>query len=282
MTNASETFEDEYEEYDEFDDENNEERGLSGFAVLIMGLVMIGAFFSVVWIAYQQGIKTGQDGLGGNTPFVAAEPEPIKIENAANDAPVEDREVYDVFDGEDDEPVTVLAQGPEEPIDRSSDDPIGDLSVETGDAPAAANNEIEDRLASLALEDAAALDDDPVADDPDPVPATPTLAVSTGTQQSDTLPPAPEPVSQNPLSGSHVVQIGAFRSNNDALTQWSRIAAKLGDYADGKSPHVERADLGARGVYHRLRVGPFNSSSEASDYCAGLKERGQDCLIKAK
>ena len=272
MTNASETFEDEYEEYDEFDDADDE-RGLSGFAVLIMGLVMIGAFFSVVWIAYQQGIKTGQTGLGANTPFVAAEPEPIKIENAANNVPVEDREVYDVFDGDDDEPVTVLAQGPEEPIDRTSTDPIGDLAAVTDAAAADVGDAVEDRLASLAEEDAAELDNDPAAGNPAPVPATPTLSVNNNTP--------PEPVAAGPLSGSHVVQIGAFRSNSDAMAQWLRIAAKLGDYASSKTPDVERADLGARGVYHRLRIGPFKSSGEASEYCAGLKERGQDCLIKA-
>ena len=281
MTNATDTFEDEYEEYDEFDDENDE-RGLSGFAVLIMGLVMIGAFFSVVWIAYQQGIKTGQTGLGGNTPFVAAEPEPIKIENAANDAPVTDREVYDVFDGEDEDPVTVLAEGPEEPIDRTSDDPIGDLSAVTGAIDDNASAEIEDRLASLEQEDAANLGDATTVDDADPVPATPTLSVSSAdTQPTDSLPPAPTAIDSSPLSGTHVVQIGAFRSNADAMAQWSRIQSRLGDYADGKAPDVERADLGDRGVYHRLRIGPFNSSSEASNYCAGLKERGQDCLIKS-
>jgi len=43
---------------------------------------------------------------------------------------------------------------------------------------------------------------------------------------------------------------------------------------------VETADLGDRGVYHRLRVGPFASSDAAKTYCEGLKERGQDCLIK--
>ena len=97
MTNANETFEEEYEDYDAFDDEE-EERGLSGFAVLIMGVVMIGAFFSVVWIAYQQGIKTGQSGAG-ETPFVAADPEPIKIESAQNSEASVNREVYDVLDG---------------------------------------------------------------------------------------------------------------------------------------------------------------------------------------
>lgn len=275
MANASETVDDEYEEYDEFDEfDEDDERGLSGFSVLVIGLVMIGAFVSVVWIAYQQGIKTGAGGLGGETPYVAADPEPIKIETADNEAPVEDREVYDVFDGEDEEQVTVLAEGPEEPVTRDVEDTIGSIAAEAEDAAAAASEEVEDRLASLQQEDAAALggsnDEEEGAD---PVPATtPTAASVTSSVDAAS--------SGDALSGTHVVQVGAFRSNEEAVAQWNRMAGRLGDYLDGKTRDVERADLGDRGVYHRLRIGPFGSSDAASAYCAGLKERGQDCLPK--
>jgi len=274
MTQASEDYADEYEEYDEFDDDADE-RGLSGLAVLIMGIVMIGAFLSVVWIAYQQGIKTGQGGVGG-APYVAADPEPIKIETAEDTAPLENREVYDVFDGEEEEPVTVLAEGPEEPVDRTSQDTIGALAADAEDAAAAVSDEVKDRLASLAEEDAAALDEQPVEQEPEPVTVTPLTTVS--------VPPAPELSTRAAgaaLSGSHVVQIGAFRSDEEAQAQWSRLQSKLGDYLDGKSQDIERADLGERGVYHRLRIGPFKSSDEAKTYCVGLKERGQDCLVKS-
>lgn len=273
MANASETIDDEYEEYDEFDEDD--ERGLSGFSVLIIGLVMIGAFVSVVWIAYQQGIKTGAGGLGGETPYVAADPEPIKIETADNEAPVQDREVYDVFDGEDEEPVTVLAEGPEEPVTRNVEDTIGSIAAEAEDAAAAASDEVEDRLASLQQEDAAALGGSDNEEEADPVPVTtPTVASVTSAASQ---PPAS---SGNALSGTHVVQVGAFRSNEEAVAQWNRMAGRFGDYLDGKVRDVERADLGDRGVYHRLRIGPFESSEAASAYCAGLKERGQDCLPK--
>ncbi|MCA8895071.1 MAG: hypothetical protein KDA48_07410, partial [Amphiplicatus sp.] len=80
MNAQSETFEEEYEEYDEYEDEEDgEDRGLSGLVVLLMGVVMLGAFASIVWIAYQQGIKTGV--ANGNVPTVVADPEPLKIEN---------------------------------------------------------------------------------------------------------------------------------------------------------------------------------------------------------
>ena len=227
MANAAheETFEEDYQEYDEFDDEE-EDRGLSGFAVLIMGIVMIGAFVSVVWIAYNQGMKVGRDGGAVETPYVAADPEPIKIETADNAAPVEDREVYDALDGQGGAPVTTLAEGPEEPVDN---------------APAT------------------------VSVKPDNVRPASSAAAASGNAQA----------------GTHVVQVGAFRSNDEAMAQWSRMQTKLGDFLAGKGPDVEVADLGERGVYHRLRVGPFSSSDDAKTYCAGLKERGQDCLIKA-
>ncbi len=308
MTNANETFDEEYEDYDAFEDDE-EERGLSGLVVLLMGVVMICAFFAVVWIAYQQGIKTGQNGLGAETPYVAADPEPIKIETAGADGDAAaDREVYDAFDGDAEEPVTVLAEGPEEPVSRDSADPIGALAADAGDAPADAAAEdlsdaVESRLASLAAEDAALFEDA----EPQSAPAVPARAPSRApareaarptpasassqsqspqSSQSATTPtaasvtPARMPAS-GPLSGTHLVQVGAFRSNEEAAAQWSRMEARLGDYLEGKLPDVERADLGARGVYHRLRVGPFASSEDARRYCAGLKERGQDCLVKS-
>ncbi|WP_428408327.1 SPOR domain-containing protein [Hyphococcus sp.] len=276
MANAAqeEAFEEDYQEYDEFDDDE-EDRGLSGFAVLIMGIVMIGAFVSVVWIAYKQGMKVGRDGGAIETPYVAADPEPIKIETAEDGTPVADRQVYDAIDGEAGEPVTTLAEGPEEPVTRTANDTIGTLAAEAEQAASEMSDEVNDRLASLQAEDAEALDNNPVEEEPRDT-APPTVSVTT-----PSVAPASTAAASSPASGTHVVQVGAFRSNDEAMAQWARMQTKLGDYLDGKGPDVERADLGDRGVYHRLRVGPFDSADAAKTYCAGLKERGQDCLIKS-
>lgn len=273
MTNATDTLEDEYSEFDEFEDEEDE-RGLSGFAVLIMGLVMIGAFFSVVWIAYQQGLKNAPQ--TAQAPYVAADPEPIKIETADAGETVVDREVYDVFDGEASAPATVLAEGPEEPVERGVSDPIGELAADAEAAAEAVSDEVEDRLASLKQEDAKELGAAPETDNRPTVTATP----PTNASATSPRPVVRTRTAADALSGSHVLQVGAFRSDAEALAQWARMQANMGDFLEGKSEDIERADLGDRGVYHRLRIGPFATSAAASEYCAGLKARGQDCLIK--
>lgn len=278
----ADSFEDEYEEYDEFDDEEDSERGLSGLVVLLMGVVMLGAFASVVWIAYQQGIKTATaNGPGAGPPYVAADPEPLKIENqTAGAAPSNEREVYDRLNGDEAEPVEVLAQGPEEPVRRDSEDPIGDIASQTaGSSPAVTDDAVADRIATLAAADEA-LDEQPIETEP-VVPKGPSRAATSPTPTAATK-PAPSSPSAGALSGTHLVQVGAVGSDEEAAVMWSRLQSKLGDYLNGKSMDVEVADLGAKGVFHRVRIGPFASRDEAATYCEGLKSRGQDCLVKAK
>ncbi len=275
MTAADENYEDEYTDYEGYDDDEDE-GGLSGFSVLMIGLVMFGAFAATTYVFYQKGIKQGEQRAGIETPYVAADPEPIKIETADAGETAQDREVYDVFDGEEPAPVNVIAEGPEEPVDRTSDDAIGALAANLSD-------ETQDRIASLAEEDASVFDDAAPAE-PEPVAATePTPAsvpsISPAPRPAPTRDPAPR-ATASALSGSHVVQVGAFRSDDEAMAQWSRMQARLGSVIGDKTYDVERADLGDRGVYHRLRVGPFPSADAAKSYCATLKENGQDCLIK--
>ncbi len=290
-------FDDEIDELEDFDDDGGEdERGLSGLVVLLMGIVMLGALASVVWIAYQYGVRTGEERSGA--PYVTADPEPLKIENqvadaangAANGAASGvGREVYDSLGGAASDPVEVIVAGPEEPVVRDSADPI--RAIAAGEV--AADDAVADRIAELAKADAA------LAKEPIVVAATPKPAAkieqkpATAPTQANVSKPAPvadapvvaAPVavaSGNALSGSHLVQVGAFRSAAEADGVWSSMGGKYGAYLDGKAKNVEVADLGAKGVYYRLRVGPFASADAAKTYCAGLKERGTDCLIKAK
>ncbi len=276
-------FNDEIDDLEDFDEDGGEdERGLSGLVVLLMGIVMLGALASVVWIAYQYGVRTGEERSGA--PYVTADPEPLKVENqiadAANGAaPGVGREVYDSLGGAASDPVEVIAAVPEEPVVRDSADPIGAIAAGEG----VADDAVADRIAALAKADAA-LAKEPVVAAATPKPAEKIeQKPATAPTQASISKPAPVAAgSDNALSGSHLVQVGAFRSAAEADGVWSSMGGKYGAYLDGKAKDVEVADLGAKGVYYRLRVGPFASADQAKTYCAGLKERGTDCLIKAK
>lgn len=281
MNAQSETFEEEYQEYDEFEDED-EDRGLSGLVVLLMGVVMLGAFASIVWIAYQQGIKTGV--TNREVPTVVADPEPVKIENQVADAAsAADRPVYDRFDGASDDQVEVLAEGPEEPVARESDDPIADIASENQlNNDEVVDDAVADRIATLAAADLEREQEAPVAaapkpaTQPTPVKSEPPVATTPAAK------PSASTSTVRAATGTHLVQVGAFRSDEEANAMWTRLEGKLGDYMSGKAPDIERADLGEKGVYFRLRIGPFASADDAKTYCEGLKTRGQDCLVKAK
>ncbi|MGE0183583.1 MAG: SPOR domain-containing protein [Parvularculaceae bacterium] len=276
------SFDDELDELEDFDDEDGEEeRGLSGLVVLLMGVVMLGALASVVWIAYKQGIRNGQ--AQGGAPYVTADPEPLKIENTVADAANgDDLAVYDRLGGQESEPVETIAAGPEEPVARASEDPIGAIAAQAGSPAGLADDAVADRIAALAKADEALNASPPAtaapstpAPKPEAKPATPPTAAST----------TPKPTisyASGALSGSHLVQVGAFRSEEEAGAQWAKLQGKLGEFLSGKDDDVERADLGDKGVYYRLRIGPFASSDDAKTFCAGLKDRGTDCLIKAK
>ena len=64
-------------------------------------------------------------------------------------------------------------------------------------------------------------------------------------------------------------------------TRRRRIAALQAKYSQLKSRQaiIRRADLGAKGVFYRAMVGPFESGDEADQFCNGLKQAGGQCII---
>ncbi|MEQ1930246.1 MAG: SPOR domain-containing protein [Parvularculaceae bacterium] len=257
-----ENIEEDLEDYDEFDEEENE-RGLSGLVVLLMGVVMLGAFASVVWIAYQQGIRSGSQ--VAQAPTIVADPDPVKIENTVPDTVTAGNEqsVYDKLDGTPEAP-EVIAEAAEEPLDRGAGTAAVLESAETPTDPVV-DDAVADRIANLAAADKA-LEAQEAPEIAPPEPA----AIST---------PTPPPAAGS--AGTHVVQVGAFKSQAEAESQWAVLQRRLGDFANGKANDIERADLGAKGVFYRLRIVPFGSKADAQTYCEGLKSRGADCMVKA-
>jgi cell division protein FtsN len=83
-----------------------------------------------------------------------------------------------------------------------------------------------------------------------------------------------KPVAQGNQS---YLQIGAFRSESEALSAFQKTKSKF-SILSGTSHNIVKADLGSRGIYYRLRVGPFDSKQKSLDVCSHLKAKGQACL----
>ena len=90
--------------------------------------------------------------------------------------------------------------------------------------------------------------------------------------------PAPAPVVSAP--GSYAVQVAALRSQAEAETMWNTFTGKFGGILPAASGRdINRVDRGDRGIFYQLRVAGFDNKDSASNFCAALKARGQDCLV---
>jgi len=71
-------------------------------------------------------------------------------------------------------------------------------------------------------------------------------------------------------------------SRIDALKQFADMQQKYGTILQNKTPDVQEANLGTKGTYHRLLVGPPGSRDSASSVCTQLKAEGYSgCWVTA-
>lgn len=82
-------------------------------------------------------------------------------------------------------------------------------------------------------------------------------------------------------TGNKMVQLGAVRSEADAKAEWQRLAKKYPSQLGSLTFSVQKADLGAKGVFWRVRGGPV-SSDVGADICGKLKASGQSCIVVAR
>lgn len=241
------------EEFDDYDD--HDEGGLSGFYVLAIFLTLLAAFLVIVYFAYQRGFSDAAL-ADADLPVVAADPRPIKEEVPLVVGGTERQEVYDRIEGV--TPTAVIADT------RPGRDPMeGYASAPTPTATVATPKPAAAKPAAAPVTVTAKPEPKPA-----PVEARPAVVASA---------PAAVPAADAP--GTHVVQVGAFGSNDEAMRFYQTLGGKMGGLVTDKSPDVQIAEVKGK-TYHRLRLAPFMSYSAANEYCASLKGRGQDCLVK--
>ena len=74
----------------------------------------------------------------------------------------------------------------------------------------------------------------------------------------------------------------ALRDLAAVETAWSQMAEAHSDLFNGASMDVQRADLGARGIFYRLRVAAFGDRADADKFCNDLKARGESCIVTTR
>jgi hypothetical protein len=117
----------------------------------------------------------------------------------------------------------------------------------------------------------------PIAADPQPV-----AAIPAPKPKPKPVVAAADPAPQAASSSQYLVQIGSKQNQTEALAAFADMQQKYPTLLANYRPMVQKADLGAKGVWYRLRIGPITDKATASKLCTQLKSQGMpDCLVMA-
>lgn len=184
---------------------------------------------------------------------------------------------------------------------------VNSTKAAAADAKAAAEKKIADKAAALAAQ-APVVVNPPVAAKPQKLAAA-APAVPATTQSIDqdigaapaaaaapakpapakkvaAVAPAPAASAPAPTGAGYVAVLASVpvsgNSRMDALKQFADMQQKYGPVLQNKTPDVQEANLGDKGKYHRLVVGPPGSKEGANSVCSQLKSSGYtDCWVMA-
>lgn len=118
-----------------------------------------------------------------------------------------------------------------------------------------------------------------------------TAALRPGSESpAETSPVAPEPAkpvaaaTSKPAraGGVYLVQISALKDEASARAAWRLLEKRFPSILAGHALDIERADLGAKGTWFRVRAAGYETKATAASACAKLKAGGQDCMVKKR
>jgi hypothetical protein len=254
------SYEDEYRGFEIRDDES-----ARGPLILALAIGVLIVFAAVVWNTYRQGLREED----GELPMVMADAEPFKsVPEDRGGIQIEDldRRLYDNMDG---------STRPPEPQPVAGERELAMLAGPPMDL----------RGGSSASSSQGAAPAEVQADDLPPLEQQ-VPAASEERHEEPSIDPAPpvEPARSNgrfafTADGPFLVQISAVRTQAAADEAWSRVLSRYPDVFTGAQKVVERADLGADGIFFRVRAGRFDTRSDASEFCESYKRAGGDCII---
>lgn len=77
---------------------------------------------------------------------------------------------------------------------------------------------------------------------------------------------------------SYQVQLMSLRSGAKALEAWDNLASQY-TYLRAYPVIIEQADIPGKGVFSRLKLGPFETYEDAQTLCDRHKESGEECFV---
>ncbi|WP_152558282.1 SPOR domain-containing protein [Devosia sp. LC5] len=167
-------------------------------------------------------------------------------------------------------PVTPVTPGSTVPAVDAAGNPIaGKTTIVPRTRPASFAQQTASAAPATTVD--AIINDAAVAPAPTPAP-TPAPAASTAA-----IPPGATEVDALPNDAPAYVQLASQRSEAEARQTAQAMVTRFGPLFGGANMEVQRVDLGARGIFYRVRV-PANSLQAANDMCTQVKAAGGDCF----
>ena len=262
--------------------------------VFLVGAVII-LFVGFLWISYVRGPKAG----AGQLPVIIADISPVKIKPdkpGGAEIPFQDTTVYDNLNqGKQKHPqpeVEHLLQPPEQPLPM----PVPAAGV-TPSPPAVVAAVIipQEPSKEAAIPTSPAGNEAVLAPQPEPAtsveklpppPAESALPTPVITAVVPTVKPSPV-VTEKPKipapSGikNCVVQLGSFKDQDAAKTEWQRLRTRYSDQLASLSPIYQRVDLSEKGVWYRLRAGSL-TADKAKSVCVALTNAKAPCIVSTR
>jgi len=215
---------------------------------IVLGIIIVGGIFLAMSGGEKGEVAPVSPNLTSETPTTSEEP--------AAPAPAASQPEEEISPAEQ---LRAAAMGDHESTtETTSPEPAAPAPTETEAAPEAA--------APAA----------PAAEAPAPVAATPEPAAPVEAAK----PTAPAVTPQ--AGGAYVVQLLALRDEAAAKAAWKKIAAKHKSILASHALDIEKADLGSKGVWYRVRAAGFSDKTAATRACNSLKAAGQDCIVKKR
>lgn len=236
-------------------------------------------------------------------PYVTAEDEPIKIkpdDPGGLDVPNRDKYVYKSLGEEEPEnEAEQLLPPPEEPLERptppdemetaadsSSTPSPSDLGVMSVEPASGTSGDMthETPVAALDTEGAAGADQSAsmtasVVTPAPPKPMRQAAVEKTTTQATTQAAAQPTTNGASAPTGRFLIQIASTQEETAIEREWRRLLVHHSEVLGEKQKYVKRADLGEKGIWYRLQVGPFAERDDASAACETLKASRVGCFV---